>query len=57
MIILYVIDGDVGVFGRLRYSLLEVGLGFEGREVFVLNSLTGELRVRVVFDYEYIGSF
>ncbi|XP_060032946.1 protocadherin-16 [Erinaceus europaeus] len=54
---LHAIDRDAGAFGRLRYSLLEAGLGPDGREAFALNSSTGELRARVSFDYEHTGSF
>ncbi|XP_068026259.1 LOW QUALITY PROTEIN: protocadherin-16 [Melanerpes formicivorus] len=54
-------DADAGVFGELRYTLLEQpavepGLA-EGHEAFTLNGSSGELRSRLAFDYERAKAF
>ncbi|XP_074864859.1 protocadherin-16 isoform X1 [Carettochelys insculpta] len=56
---LHAIDADTGAFGELRYDMLEYGeLGaLEGRDVFLINRTSGELRSRLTFDYERTKAF
>jgi hypothetical protein len=42
-------DEDLGMAGRVRYSLLETGAG---EEDFVLDEVSGVLRVKKQLDYE-----
>ncbi|NWH68082.1 PCD16 protein, partial [Geococcyx californianus] len=55
------IDADAGVFGQLRYAVVEqpvgeAGMG-EGRDAFTVNGSSGELRARLTFDYERAKAF
>uniref|UniRef100_A0A8C0GQM7 Cadherin domain-containing protein n=1 Tax=Chelonoidis abingdonii TaxID=106734 RepID=A0A8C0GQM7_CHEAB len=58
---LHAIDADTGVFGELRYTVLEQAVGEvgapEGRDVFFINRTSGELRSRLAFDYERAKAF
>ncbi|XP_061485277.1 protocadherin-16 isoform X2 [Rhineura floridana] len=47
------VDTDVGVFGELRYALLQT----EGWDAFTLNGSTGELHSLLPFDYERTKAF
>ncbi|NXH17451.1 PCD16 protein, partial [Bucco capensis] len=51
------IDADAGVFGELRYVLLEQPGTAEGRDAFAINGSSGELRSRLTFDYERAKAF
>uniref|UniRef100_A0A8B9EFI6 Cadherin domain-containing protein n=1 Tax=Anser cygnoides TaxID=8845 RepID=A0A8B9EFI6_ANSCY len=55
------VDADTGVFGELRYAVLEQPVGepgvAEGRDAFAINSSSGELRSRLTFDYERAKAF
>ncbi|XP_061557950.1 LOW QUALITY PROTEIN: protocadherin-16-like [Phycodurus eques] len=52
--VLHAIDHDTGVFGQLRYFMLERSPA--GKDFFV-DSSTGEIRSRNPFDFEKINSF
>ena len=52
---LHAIDHDRGVFGQLRYYMIENPK--EGREAFVINQTSGEVRTRSTFDFEKVNSF
>ncbi|KAL8191488.1 UNVERIFIED_CONTAM: hypothetical protein K2H54_073910, partial [Gekko kuhli] len=47
------VDTDAGVFGELRYALLQT----EGWDAFRINSTSGELRSRLPFDFERSKAF
>ncbi|XP_068174112.1 protocadherin-16-like [Antennarius striatus] len=49
------IDHDRGVFGQLRYYMLDSSK--EGREAFLINQTSGEVRTRSTFDFEKANSF
>ncbi|XP_071379690.1 protocadherin-16-like [Centroberyx affinis] len=52
---LHAIDHDRGVFGQLRYYMLDSSK--EGREAFLINQTSGEVRTRSTFDFEKVDSF
>ncbi|XP_034723136.1 protocadherin-16-like [Etheostoma cragini] len=52
---LHAIDHDRGVFGQLRYYILDNSK--EGREAFLMNQTTGEVRTRSAFDFEKVNAF
>lgn len=52
---LHAIDHDRGVFGQLRYYMLDSSK--EGRDAFLINQTSGELRTRSTFDFERANSF
>ncbi|XP_052323476.1 protocadherin-16 [Oncorhynchus keta] len=52
---LHAIDQDTGVFGQLRYYMLDkTG---EGKDSFLLNQTSGEVRTRSAFDFEKVNMF
>ncbi|GLD53497.1 protocadherin-16-like protein, partial [Lates japonicus] len=51
---LHAIDHDRGVFGQLRYYMLDSSK--EGREAFLINQTSGEVRTRSIFDFEKVTS-
>nr|XP_009680681.1 PREDICTED: protocadherin-16 [Struthio camelus australis] len=55
------VDADTGIFGELRYAVLEQPVGdpgvAEGWDAFAINSSSGELRSRLTFDYERAKAF
>ncbi|XP_062309019.1 protocadherin-16 [Osmerus eperlanus] len=53
--VLHAIDHDTGVFGQLRYSLLE--RSGPGKEAFAVDRNSGEVRARASFDFEKVNSF
>ncbi|KAA8593994.1 hypothetical protein FQN60_004828 [Etheostoma spectabile] len=53
--ILHAIDHDRGVFGQLRYYILDNSK--EGREAFLINHTSGEVRIRSAFDFEKVNAF
>lgn len=52
---LHAIDHDRGVFGQLKYYMLDSPK--EGREAFLINQTSGEVRTRSTFDFEKVNSF
>lgn len=52
---LHAIDHDKGVFGQLRYHMLDDSKA--GKEAFLINQTSGELRTRSTFDFEKVHSF
>uniref|UniRef100_A0A669B0U8 Protocadherin-16 n=1 Tax=Oreochromis niloticus TaxID=8128 RepID=A0A669B0U8_ORENI len=52
---LHAIDHDRGVFGQLRYYMLDSFK--EGKEGFFINHTSGEIRTRSSFDFEKLNSF
>ncbi|XP_010767620.1 protocadherin-16-like, partial [Notothenia coriiceps] len=52
---LHAIDHDRGVFGQLRYYMLDNSK--EGKEAFLMNQTSGEVRTRSTFDFEKVNSF
>ena len=51
---LHAIDHDRGVYGQLRYYMLDNSK--EGRDAFLINQTSGEVRTRSTFDFEKITS-
>ncbi|XP_019750237.1 protocadherin-16-like [Hippocampus comes] len=52
---LHAIDHDRGIFGKLRYYMLEDPQ--DGTEAFFINQTSGEVRTRSTFDFEKVNSF
>ncbi|XP_069563501.1 protocadherin-16-like [Brachyistius frenatus] len=52
---LHAIDRDRGVFGQLKYYMLDTAK--EGRDGFLINQTSGEVRTRSTFDFERVNSF
>ncbi|KAM8903146.1 protocadherin-16-like [Spinachia spinachia] len=52
---LHAIDHDRGVFGQLHYYMLDNSK--EGRDAFLINQTSGEIRTRSTFDFERVNSF
>ncbi|XP_076002325.1 protocadherin-16 [Genypterus blacodes] len=52
---LHAIDHDRGVFGQLRYYMLDNSK--DGRDAFLINQTSGEVRTRSSFDFEKVDSF
>lgn len=53
--VLHAIDYDTGIYGQLKYFMVDrSGLG---RDSFLVDQTTGEVRTRTTFDYEKINSF
>lgn len=52
---LHAIDHDKGVFGQLKYYMLDNSK--DGREAFLINQSSGEIRTRSTFDFEKANSF
>ncbi|XP_077397746.1 protocadherin-16-like [Festucalex cinctus] len=52
---LHAIDHDRGIFGKLRYYMLEDSQ--DGREAFFINQTSGEVRTRSTFDFEKVHAF
>ncbi|KAM9468396.1 protocadherin-16 [Clarias gariepinus] len=53
--ILHAIDHDAGAFGQLKYYILDK-LG-NGKESFIVNHTSGEIRTRFSFDFEKMNTF
>ncbi|KAM9348127.1 protocadherin-16 [Symphorus nematophorus] len=53
--VLHAIDHDTGVFGQLKYYMLE--RSGAGKDSFAVDQNSGEIRSRVPFDFEKINSF
>ncbi|XP_056139750.1 protocadherin-16-like [Lampris incognitus] len=52
---LHAIDHDRGIFGQLRYYMFDNSR--EGKEAFLINQTSGEVRTRSTFDFEKVNSF
>lgn len=52
---LHAIDHDRGVFGQLRYYMSDTSK--DGRDAFLINQTSGEVRTRSSFDFEKVDSF
>ncbi|TKS82972.1 Protocadherin-16 Protein dachsous -like protein 1 [Collichthys lucidus] len=53
--VLHAIDHDTGVFGHLKYYMLE--RSGAGKDSFSVDQNSGEIRSRIPFDFEKINSF
>ncbi|XP_043995914.1 protocadherin-16-like isoform X1 [Gambusia affinis] len=53
--VLHAIDHDTGVFGQLKYYMVE--RSGKGKDNFVVDQNSGEIRSKFTFDYEKINSF
>ncbi|XP_072315573.1 protocadherin-16-like [Eucyclogobius newberryi] len=53
--ILHAIDHDRGVYGQLKYFMVENSKG--GENTFLINQTTGEIRTCSTFDFEKVKSF
>ncbi|XP_064158213.1 protocadherin-16 isoform X1 [Anguilla rostrata] len=53
--VLHAIDHDAGVYGQLRYYMVDKA--GEGKESFLVNQTSGEVRARRTFDFEKASSF
>ncbi|XP_028277727.1 protocadherin-16 [Parambassis ranga] len=53
--VLHAIDHDTGVFGHLKYYMVErTGAG---KDSFIVDQSSGEIRSRIPFDFEKVNSF
>uniref|UniRef100_A0A9J7XP70 Protocadherin-16 n=1 Tax=Cyprinus carpio carpio TaxID=630221 RepID=A0A9J7XP70_CYPCA len=53
--VLHAIDYDTGVYGQLKYYLMDhSGLG---KDLFLVDPNSGEVRTRKIFDFEKVNSF
>lgn len=53
--VLHAIDHDTGVFGQLKYYMLE--RSGSGKASFAVDKSSGEIKSKISFDYEKINSF
>lgn len=53
--VLHAVDHDNGVFGQLKYYMLDKSS--DGKETFFINQTSGEVRTRCSFDFEKLSSF
>uniref|UniRef100_A0A8C7XTF0 Protocadherin-16 n=1 Tax=Oryzias sinensis TaxID=183150 RepID=A0A8C7XTF0_9TELE len=53
--VLHAIDHDTGVFGQLKYYMME--RSGSGRDSFVIEQNSGEVRSKIPFDFEKTNSF
>ncbi|XP_042287246.1 protocadherin-16-like [Thunnus maccoyii] len=53
--VLHAIDHDTGVFGQLKYYMVE--RSGVGKDSFAVDQNSGEIRSRIPFDFEKINSF
>ncbi|XP_061073015.1 protocadherin-16 [Conger conger] len=53
--VLHAIDYDRGVYGQLRYYMVDKAGA--GKESFLINQTSGEVRARLTFDFEKSNSF
>lgn len=52
---LHAIDQDTGMFGQLRYFMMDKS--GDGKDSFLVNQTSGEVRARFTFDFEKVNSF
>ncbi|KAF4082073.1 hypothetical protein AMELA_G00147500 [Ameiurus melas] len=53
--VLHAIDHDTGVYGQLKYFILD--RSSQGNDFFMVDQNTGEVRSRQIFDFEKVNSF
>ncbi|KAG9348456.1 hypothetical protein JZ751_002191 [Albula glossodonta] len=53
--VLHAIDYDNGVYGQLHYYMVDKAGG--GRDSFLINQTSGEVRTRLTFDFERTNTF
>ncbi|KAJ8404690.1 hypothetical protein AAFF_G00335530 [Aldrovandia affinis] len=53
--VLHAIDYDKGMYGQLRYFMVDKA--GKGKESFLVNQTSGEVRARLTFDFEKANSF
>ncbi|XP_033954706.1 protocadherin-16 [Pseudochaenichthys georgianus] len=53
--VLHAIDHDTGVFGQLKYHIVERSAA--GRDSFTVDQNTGEIKSKIPFDFEKVNSF
>ncbi|KAK7925946.1 hypothetical protein WMY93_008256 [Mugilogobius chulae] len=53
--VLHAIDHDTGVYGHLKYFMIE--RASVGKDSFIVDQNTGEIRSKMSFDFEKINSF
>ncbi|XP_030010494.1 protocadherin-16 [Sphaeramia orbicularis] len=53
--VLHAIDHDTGVFGQLKYYMIERSSG--GKDSFIVDQNSGEIRSKLSFDFEKVNSF
>ncbi|XP_053500578.1 protocadherin-16 isoform X2 [Ictalurus furcatus] len=53
--VLHAIDHDTGVYGQLKYFILD--RSSQGKDFFMVDQNTGEVRSRQIFDFEKVSSF
>lgn len=53
--VLHAIDHDTGVFGQLKYYMLE--RSGAGKESFAVDQNSGEIRSKIPFDFEKVNTF
>ncbi|KAG5269346.1 hypothetical protein AALO_G00200980 [Alosa alosa] len=52
---LHAIDHDNGMFGQLKYFMMDKS--GDGKDSFLVNQTSGEIRARFTFDFEKVNSF
>ncbi|KAL7390426.1 hypothetical protein ABVT39_020943 [Epinephelus coioides] len=53
--VLHAIDHDTGVFGQLKYYIVERSVA--GKDSFTVDQSSGEIKSKVPFDFEKVNSF
>ncbi|XP_023258330.1 protocadherin-16-like [Seriola lalandi dorsalis] len=53
--VLHAIDHDTGVFGQLKYYMVERSRA--GKDSFTVDQNSGEIRSKIAFDFEKVNSF
>ncbi|KAM9332564.1 protocadherin-16 [Pholidichthys leucotaenia] len=53
--VLHAIDHDTGVFGQLKYYMIE--RSGTGKDSFAVDQTSGEIRSKIPFDFEKVSSF
>ncbi|XP_059207577.1 protocadherin-16-like [Centropristis striata] len=53
--VLHAIDHDTGVFGQLKYYIVERSVA--GKDSFTVDQSSGEIRSKIPFDFEKVNSF
>ncbi|XP_066507713.1 protocadherin-16-like [Hoplias malabaricus] len=53
--VLHAIDHDTGIYGQLKYFIVD--RSSQGKDYFIVDENTGEVRSRQAFDFEKLNSF
>ncbi|XP_074466224.1 protocadherin-16 [Sebastes fasciatus] len=53
--VLHAIDHDTGVFGQLKYYIVERSVA--GKDSFTVDQTSGEIKSKIPFDFEKVNSF